>query len=373
MLCRNKKCRTEIDDSFRFCPVCGKAQEPQRRRSARRGNGSGSVYKRADLKARPWVAVTPAEWDEDGNRTTHVIGYYATAQEATDALESYRRNPTAKLNMTVREVYEEWSAIAYQEISKQTQDNYTAAWKKLTALSNIKFRELRTAQMQAQIDRISNMSMSTLSKVKALLTQICDYAVQNDIVSKNYAAFIRLPKKEKTRKDCFTDLEVKQIEKSAGAIPYADVILMMCYTGFRVSEFLSLTIHSYNPQERTLTGGMKTDAGKDRIVPVHPKIQAFLAAWMNKGGDTIICKEDGSRMTADYFRRQCYYPALDLIGVRRLSPHATRHTFATRLSAAGVRTEDIQELCGHEDYSMTANVYVHQNVEELRQSIEMMA
>jgi len=373
MQCKNKKCRAEIDDSFRFCPHCGKAQEPQRRRSARRGNGSGSVYKRADLKACPWVAVTPAEYDDEGNRTTKVIGYFRTAQEATDALEEYRKHPTTKIDITVAEVFAEWSGVAYKEISKQTQDNYDAAWKKLSAISELRFRDLRTAQMQQQIDRISEMSLSTLSKVKALLTQLYDYAVQNDIIDKNYAKFIRLPKKEKTKKDCFSDIELKKVEQAVGTVPFADVILMMCYTGFRVSEFLSLTVHSYDPVNRTLTGGMKTDAGKDRVVPVHPKIRPLLETWLAKGGETIICREDGSKMTADYFRRQCYYPALEQTGVRRLSPHATRHTFATRLSAAGVRTENIQQLCGHEDYSMTANVYVHQNVDELRKAIEAMA
>ena len=373
MICKNKRCRAEIDDGYKFCPYCGKAQEPQKRRSARRGNGSGSVYKRADLKARPWVAVTPAVWDEDGKRTTQVIGYYATAQEATDAIESYRKHPTTRLNITTEKLFAEWSAIAYKDISKQTKDNYDAAWKKLSQLKGSSFRELRTAQLQEQIDRVSDMSFSTLSKVKALLTQMYDYAVQNDIIDKNYAKFIRLPKKEKTIKDCFSDLELKKIEQAVGIIPWADVILMMCYTGFRVTEFLTLTQHCYDRQAGTLTGGLKTDAGRDRVVPVHHKIKPLLEDWIEKGGDTIICRDDGSPMNANYFRKYKYYPTLEAIGVRKLSPHATRHTFATRLATAGVRAEDIQALAGHEDYSMTANVYIHKDVDALRRAVESMA
>ena len=61
------------------------------RKSIKRENGTGSVYKRKDLKRRPWVAVAPAELirDDDArkvNAKQMIIGHYATAQEAKDAL-----------------------------------------------------------------------------------------------------------------------------------------------------------------------------------------------------------------------------------------------------------------------------------------------
>ena len=60
------------------------------------------------------------------------------------------------------------------------------------------------------------MSHSTLSKIKALLTQLFDYALQNDIAAKNYAKFLVLPKQEKIKKDCFTDLNYKRSAKQPG-------------------------------------------------------------------------------------------------------------------------------------------------------------
>lgn len=371
-------------------------------KSYKRENGCGSVYKRADIRSRPWVAVSPARYvadPETGKLKTvrETIGSYRTARDAKDALEEFRRNPTTKLNITFSMLYKEWSAVAYRNISKQTQDNYTAAYAKFTSLYNEKFRELRTAQYQEVIDYYAaphpaidqqgrpkpgtngehltapGLSVSSLSKMKFLLTQLYDYALQNDIVNKNYASFLVLPKAEKTEKDCFNDLELNKIEKAVGVVPYADCILLMCYTGFRITEFLELRPLSYDPNERILTGGKKTDAGKNRVVPVHPKVQGILDEWLGKGGEAIICNTQGKAFRAEYFRRRCYYPALEAIGVRRLTPHATRHTFATRLSAAGARPEDIQALAGHEDYEITANTYIHQNVETLRKAIEMLA
>lgn len=373
-----------------------------RKRTIKRENGCGSVYKRSDLHNRPWVAMTPARYELDSETEKmklirDCLGTFATAQEAKDALEEFRRSPTTKVNITFSGVYEEWSAVAFRNISKQTKDNYTAAYAKFTALYQGKFRELRTGQYQAIIDYFSApfpakkkngapklddagapvlsppLSFSSLSKMKALLTQLYDYAMQNDIVHKNYAMFITLPKQEKTVKDCFNDLELKRIENAVGVIAHADSILLMCYTGFRIAEFLELKPENYDPRNKALIGGKKTDAGRNRIVPVHQKVQKILEGKLAMGGETIICDESGHPYTTDSFRRRCYYTALDAIGVRRLSPHATRHTFATRLSAAGARTEDIQALAGHEDYEMTANTYIHQDIDTLRRAIEKMA
>lgn len=346
-----------------------------KKRRIRRENGTGSVYKRSDTRHRPWVAVAPARYDLKGDKmitTRDVIGHYATAQEAKDALEDYRRHPTTKLNMTWEELYDEWSELAFRDLSKQMVSCYRAAWAKMMDLKTILVREMRSGHLQSVIDNNATMSHSTLNNIKILASQMMDYATQNDIIQKNYAKFVRLPKKGKVQKDCFNDLEVKKIEQAIGTVPFADVILMMCYTGFRVSEFLELTPLSYDRHAGTLTGGLKTDAGKNRIVPVHHKIKPLLDRWICMNGQTIICKDDGSPMNANYFRKYKYYPALEAIGVRRLSPHATRHTFATRLATAGARAEDIQALAGHEDFALTANVYIHKDVEALRNAIEML-
>jgi len=386
-----KKCRKDLCDDWIFCPFCGAKQVHTPRKTIKRENGTGSVYKRSDLKYRPWVAATPAK----GNKPAEIIGYYATAQEAKDALDEYRKNPTTKLNITLKELYEEWLPIGLKDKSKQLGDSYRAAWNKLKDIHNKKFRELRTGHFQQiindlqkerpKLDKEGNpvlkndkpvmlppMSYSSLHDIKVLAGLLYKYAMQNDIINKNYAEFLVLPEKPKGVKDCFNDLELKKIKDSIGKVPFADCIYFMCYTGLRITEFLSLTKFSVYEKNGVcaLYGGIKTDAGKDRVVPVHPKIKPILKDWMAKNGQTIFCRSDGSPYTSDCFRKKCFYPALEEMGIRRLTPHATRRTFATMLSTANVREEDFISMMGHADYSVSIESYIYQSAEKLQLAIE---
>lgn len=392
MIC--KKCKRTIPDESAFCMFCGKSQTPPPKPRKKRENGTGTVYKRKANVSKPYVALTPCKSTPHGYRR-EVIGNYATAQEAKNALELYRLFPTQKLNMTLEQLHDEWVDIGYRNISVDLQNNYNAAWLKLRTLYSIKFRELRTAQMQKVIDYYSAphqkeglkgllqtdkdgkpvmrgpLSGSSLSKIKILLGLMYDYALENDIVHKNYAKFLVLPEKAQSTKDRFSDLDLAIIEKSVDKVPFADCILMLCYTGHRISEFLSLNRFSvkYHNEIMLLHGGNKTKAGENKLVPVHEKVRPYFEKWIGKNGETIICRENGKPFTAKYFREQCYYPALDAMGLPRYTPHATRRTFATRLSASGVKEEDIIALMGHTDFSVDIQSYINQEASTLIRAV----
>lgn len=367
-----KKCGSPMPENSRYCPYCGKDHQQPKRTPRRRGNGTGTVYKRKDLKERPYVAYTPTTYNEEGEASREVIGYFSTLQEARDALERFRINPTQKLNITLQELFEEWKPLKYAGISKQGKGIYNAAWNKLAPLYKKRFREIRTAQMQSIIDQNQSMSYSSLSNIKLLLGSLYAYAMQNDIITRDYSKFITIPASKPAIKECFSDLELKKIEQAAGKVPYADWILCMCYTGFRITEFLTLTPFQYQLKDGipVLIGGIKTKAGKNRIVPVHPKILSIVENQLKAGGETIFCRPDGSKYPSSYFRINCYLPALKEIGVRPLTPHATRRTFATLLSAAGAKPEDITRLMGHTDFKMDVDHYINQSTNTLYKAIE---
>ena len=105
---------------------------------------------------------------------------------------------------------------------------------------------------------------------------------------------------------------------------------------------------------------------------LHPKIQPIVAAWAARGCDTLYADDQGRPYDKDKFRRRVWRPCMEALGLPAdLTPNSARHTCGTRLSAAGAATEDIKAILGHEDYSMTANTYINQDVSALKSAVNL--
>ena len=342
-------------------------------------NGFGSVYKLSGNRRRPWIAVVSAGKDDNGKQVRKVLGSYETKRDALEGLSLYKYVPvviSSKEDITLDELYTEWSVAKYAEISKATENSYKGAWAYYKSLKDVRFQDLRTAHFQQIIDdcRLEGKSRSLMEKIKVLMYMLYQYAIEpHEIVNKNYAEFIKLPKVEKVEREIFSDLEIQKIENAVTAgVPWADTVLILLYTGFRIGEFLSLTRFSVDLEQQIITGGIKTDAGKNRIIPIHSKITKYIAAWYSKNGSALICRDNGSKLSEKYYREKCYYPALEQIGVRRLTPHACRHTFASLMAKVGADTKSIQLLMGHTTYSFTADTYTHVNITQLQEAIKLL-
>ena len=336
----------------------------------RNANGAGACYRLKGNRRKPYIARTFIGRTDKGRSIYQTIGYFESRQEGLDALVLHRHNPvTPKANMTFKELYDEWSEGQFKRISKQTADNYRAAWKHLSKHKTVRVKDVRTGHIQAVVDTCAenSMSRSTLEKIRTTAVLMFTYAMENDIVNKNYAKFIRLPKKEKVKKDRFTELEIKKLFDKA-ADEWTSIVLIMIYTGLRITELLSLTRFNVNLEQGLITGGIKSDAGKDRVVPIHPKILKYVTHWHNKQGDRLVC-ENGKAISTKRYREIYYYPALEVAEVRKLTPHKCRHTFCTMLAEAGADTLSIQKLAGHSDYGFTANEYTHPEIEMLKKAI----
>lgn len=349
-------------------------------------NGFGTVYKLSGNRRKSWVARITVGWtttiakkgryagQEVSKQLYQTIGCFEEKNQALDALTKFRINPVSpKANITLKELYDEWSKSKYEYLSQSTVDNYKGGWKDLSRYGSTQFKEIRTAHIQSIIDgkHKAGSSRSKLAKIKIVANMLYEYAMQNDIVNKNYAEFIRLPKEEREAKEIFSDLEIKALEKYGDNIEWVDTVLIMIYSGMRISEMLQLTKFNIDLEKGIITGGIKTEAGKNRIIPIHPKIYKYIKKWYDRNGSTLICKSTGEKMSSNYYRREYYYAALEAAEVRKLTPHACRHTFASLMSKAGANTKAIQDIMGHEDYALTANVYTHTDIEELQKAISL--
>ena len=119
----------------------------------------------------------------------------------------------------------------------------------------------------------------------------------------------------------------------AAGTPAAKLTLMLIYTGMRIGEMFSLPLSGYH--ETYVIGGEKTEAGRNRIIPIRPEGRAYFAEIAARAdGDLLISGYDGQKV-AENFRKRDYYPMLEQLGIEKKPPHATRHTFASWAVSAG--------------------------------------
>ena len=355
MFCR--KCKAKIPEESKFCPYCGTRQDREPRKALKRANGTGTVYKLQGRRKRAWVAA----------KNKIVIGYYETKTAALEALNRLTgRSLDERYNMTFEDVFEAWKAEHYKEIADAGRASYNRAYDVFEPLHKKKFRDLRTADFQAVLDPYMGQSHSTLSKHKQLITQMSAWAMREELITTNFAKFVRLPENIKKEKEIFSDFDIEKLE--ADNSETAKIVLMLIYTGMRIGELFSLPLEDYH--ETYVVGGEKTAAGRNRVIPIRPEGRRYFAYFAAQAdGPLLLSGYTGDKVVAN-FRRRNYYPLLDKLGIERKTPHATRHTYASRARKDGMPPEILQKILGHSDYSTTANIYVHTDIEELVRAVE---
>lgn len=360
MNCNNKRCREILPESAAFCPSCGRKQVSDGAKKLRRTRGTGSVYKLSGRRRRPWVA------SKDGV----IINYFATKTEAVEQLNQLAGKPVSeRIGMTFVEVYAAWYAEHTRNLSKSSMDGYTASYLKFTSLYNKRFRDLRTPDFQKAIDDMvdDGMSRSSTSKARLLLSLMSKWSIREEIITTNFAAFVKLQNESRQDKPTFSHEDIAKLEANAWRED-AKIVLMLIYTGMRISELFDLP--KSNVFEHYCIGGVKTEAGKNRVIPISERAQPYFDYFMQLApNEPLLLDGYSGNCSTKNFRKRDYYPLLDTLGIDRKSPHSTRHTFASMAVAAGMKPEHLQKILGHVDYSTTADLYVHSNIAELVQAV----
>jgi integrase/recombinase XerD len=177
--------------------------------------------------------------------------------------------------------------------------------------------------------------------------------------------------------------EVERLLAAAGSPASAEprelrdrALLEFLYsTGARISEAVSLDVDDLDlaaDPSVLLTG----KGGKQRFVPVGSYAVRALEAYLVRGRPTlavagrraspaVFLNARGGRLT-----RQGAWGVLreagDRSGIKGVSPHTLRHSFATHLLDGGADIRVVQELLGHASVT-TTQVYTLVTVDKLRE------
>jgi integrase len=217
----------------------------------------------------------------------------------------------------------------------------------------------------------------------ALISLFRTYGFNRDLIAKDPTRLLGEMKAPKQHyKETFTEAEVEALT----GLPGEDGLrmLLMLDTGLRIGELCNLRVRDVQLERGQLVV-LDGKGGKDRVVPLTSRLAAAFADWHLLEApalDDFVFghrKPGGSEGTlhrklplSQDGVRKWFYSALAAAGVRKLKPHTTRHTVATRLIRAGAPMTHVQKILGHSSIQTTIDCYAHLVTDDLRLSMEML-
>lgn len=346
----------------------------------RRANGTGSVVKLSGNRRKPWAVRVPA-LDDKGRPRQKYLSYHRTAAEAQVALDEWIHSPGSTVPAahrqglsTLADVYQIYCSSNLPKLSVALQRSYRAAWnKRLCALGPRKFADLRVEDFQQLLDRSAKdgLSQSSLVNMRSLIKHLYGIAYQRYITDRDLSAYLYTPDvPAKAPRRALTSAELDKIRRMAAkGDEAARIALILCYTGLRISELLAMNLSDYHREPVPyLVGGLKTKAGKNRVIPVHSKIQTLIDLYADRHGVALICDPDGRRYT--YQQAYSDFCALaEQLHIEHATPHWCRHTFLSWAKYYGMDELARRRIAGHADRDTTDH-YTHLPPEYLAAELE---
>lgn len=401
----------------------------------RRKNGKGTVAFLGNNRSKPFAARITIGKDINGKPLYYDIDTFEEDIDALVCLENYHKEPYPlyikedKYNRIFTFPCRPYPLVAVQNphkniIEKVKQDNYTfkQLFEKfkasklptqdeiklektqhikpkgkfayhysrgmLTAFNNSKelydkvYKDLRTSDFQEFLSGC-NKNYETLRIMKNLYIKLDEFAFQENLIEKSYAQYITL-----NNTDTFSNPKTRSKERTYTyeQIQYLwnikpenykeefikDILLLTIYTGCRAEELLFIKTENIFFDKNYFVGGIKTKAGINREIPIHPDVKIIFKKYYNPNNAFLFIIPNGNRANYDYY---LYHYKENFIEKHSFLEHHTahdgRHTLRTELEKLNVKQVIINSIIGHSNDNVGQDIYTHISIEEKQTAINL--
>ena len=408
MLIKCPECELQVSDKAPACPHCGYPMKPtvkrkpraknNKRRRLPNGFGQISEIKNRNLR-NPFRAMVTVGKTQDGKPICKPLkpeSYFPTYNDAYAALVEYNKNPyDLEPSITVKELYDKWSEEYFKTLKAEgSVRGVESAWAYCSAVYGMRVMDVRARHIKGCMEegtatvrgKEQHPSASMKNKIKSLFNLMLDYALEYELVDRNYSRTFNLT--EETIKEIqtvkqehipFSEDEMRRLWAHVDDKRFVDVMLIQCYSGWRPQELGLLELENVDLENWTFQGGMKTDAGMDRVVPIHSKIRPLVERKYKEalsiGSKYLFNCTDGRSGKPTMMTYQRYQKGFGMVRDElKLNPehrpHDGRKHFVTAAKKAGVDEYAIKYMVGHKISDITEKVYTRREFEWLKTEIE---
>ena len=367
-------------------------------------NGYGSISKLSGNRRNPYRVQVTIGWEslldekddpicgEDGKprkkRIRKTLGYFPNRQAALIALAEYNKAPYDLdiSMMTWIDVWNRWGPATIESASRSLAPQLRKAHERCAPLYSLKMRMVRKCHMQDILDSVSHMSETTQARLKFVMQNNFKWAIENDIITKDYSRFLTtsIKKKEDHLHFPFTPEEIKllwtyknmrfpldSLKDGGTTIQAVNAVLVLLYTGMRVMELGQVRAEDVYLDKRYINlQGTKTNAAK-RIVPIHKDIIPVVRSLLSDGGEYLVVSSQGDPISYRRWVSKIMLPVNELIASNH-TLHDTRHTFISAAERSGLDANSVilKRIVGHSTSGNITARYTHKNVDDLISAID---
>ena len=360
----------------------------------RRPNNSGTVVKLSGKRRKPYCAkITSEDYDlVTGKKKQVTIGTFETELEALNALSLYHLTVNKQINdkeakelspdifnkvkerhdskvPSFKEIFDILDKEEFSLLSDSSRSGYNSWIKHFKQIYDRKITTITLQDLQYVFDN-DKCGKGTKVHMKVLCTKIFKYAVVHKYINRDddYTEFINCGKDEESKKHyAFSYDEIKRLREANTDI--AKIILIYIFSGLRASELLNINkkdIHidvtcNDDGIERKVSyfyTGLKTEAGKNRIVPIHDSIKPYVIELLLKKRKRLIDN------TYSVFKDAFFNPYMQKLNMKH-TLHDTRVTFTTLCQLNNVDVFSRKRILGHKMKDITFDVYTDTIINKL--------
>lgn len=312
--------------------------------------------------------------------------------------------------LTLNEWFELWMREYKQRtIKKGTVENYKRNYRSYVKpyIGDMLVCDIKGEHIQRLFNHLieQGYAISTLYVSKGILSGMFRQLQKNEVLQKNPIQFVEFPRQlKKKERRVLTEEEQQVFLSYAKGSAYEEVYRLALSTGMRIGEICALKWSDidFPNQLLTVNGTLKCfkDTGffidtpksytSQRMIPLLPSVCKMLKRRKREQVGTVMGKYDISNEWQDLvfwhpgkecepMRKRTIAYDMDAITERinkdrqernrtkrrklekfeHVSPHALRHTFATRALENGIPPKVVQEILGHSSITITLDLYTH--------------
>ena len=382
------------------------AKDETKQKKTRQRNGTGTVVERKDgiFEYRVSMGI-----GIDGKKLRKSF-YGKTSKDAIDKYKEWLKNsdnvPIEKVS-TVGEWADKWLKI-YKEgnISYITYSDYAGYIKNhiKPKLGSLKLEQVRPAHINQFFRGLTKtnkkgeplpgtkLSDSAQRKIKILLDNIFDSAIENRFCKTNPAQNIKLEKKPQKEVEIFKQSEIDAILNYVPVHKDGTYIAILLYSGLRIGELLALQWTDVDTTKGIITVrralkhtkdgdvvGDTTKGKRIRQVPISGEIKELINS-LPRTSIFVVPRENGENHTHSSFNTiyNGFFNDLNANLAKEnpeshqviplLSAHKCRHSFATYSAKAGIPLSILQKMLGHAQIG-TTQIYINIDTSDLTSNI----